>query len=78
VVYVARGGTSNATRRRETSTSTLYGAVNAIESNTLRVLVMQDFDGVAVEDGDDGAREVGESRLCPEGKGHPGGKDQKE
>ena len=50
VVYVARGGTGNATRRRETSTSTLYGAVNAVESNTLRVLVVQDFEGVAVED----------------------------
>jgi hypothetical protein len=31
----------------------------SVESNTLRVSVVQDFDRVAVEDGDDGAREVG-------------------
>ena len=31
----------------------LLRAVDAIESNTFRVLVMQDFDGVAVEDGYD-------------------------
>ena len=63
VVYVARGGTSNATRRRETSISTLYGAVNAVESNTLRVLVVQDFDRVAVEDGHDLAAEVGSQNV---------------
>ena len=34
--------------------------VYATEADTLRVLVVQDFDGVAVEDGDDGAEEFGE------------------
>jgi hypothetical protein len=34
--------------------------VYAAEADTLRVLVVQDFDGVAVEDGDDGAEEFGE------------------
>jgi hypothetical protein len=29
--------------------------VDATQSDTLRVLVVQDFEGVAVEDGDDGA-----------------------
>ena len=33
-------------------------AVNATEANTLRLGVMQHFDGVAVEDGDNEAREV--------------------
>jgi hypothetical protein len=33
-------------------------AVDAAETDTLRVGVVQDFDGVAVEDGDDGAGEV--------------------
>ena len=33
--------------------------VNTAEPDTFRVLVVQDFDGVAVEDGDDGAGEVG-------------------
>jgi hypothetical protein len=37
----------------------LLGAVDAAEADTLRVGVVQDFDGVAVEDGDDGAGEVG-------------------
>jgi hypothetical protein len=30
-------------------------AVDAAESDAFRVVVVQDFDGVAVEDGDDGA-----------------------
>ena len=34
-------------------------AVDAAEADAFRVLVVQDFDGVAVEDGDDGAGEVG-------------------
>jgi len=34
-------------------------AVDAAEADTLRVVVMQDFDGVAVEDEDNGAGEVG-------------------
>ena len=37
-------------------------AVDAAESDTFRVLVVQDFDGVAVEDGDDGAGEVSSER----------------
>jgi hypothetical protein len=34
------------------------GAVDAAEADTFSVLVVQDFDGIAVEDRDDGAREV--------------------
>ena len=34
------------------------GAVDAAEADTLRALVVQDFDGVAVEDGDNGGGEV--------------------
>ena len=37
----------------------LLGAVNTIEPDAFSAAVMQDFDGVAVEDGDDGAGEVG-------------------
>ena len=37
-------------------------AVDAAEADTFRVVVVQDFDGVAVEDGDDGAGEVGSQR----------------
>lgn len=33
-------------------------AVDAAEANAFRVLVVQDFDGVSVEDRDDGAGEV--------------------
>jgi hypothetical protein len=33
-------------------------AVDAVESNKLRPLVVQDFDSIAVEDGDDGAGEI--------------------
>ena len=35
-------------------------AIDAVEADTLSSVVVQDFDGVAVEDGDD---EVGEVRL---------------
>jgi hypothetical protein len=35
-------------------------AVDDTEADTLRVLMVQDFDGIAVEDGDDGAGEAGE------------------
>jgi hypothetical protein len=35
-----------------------YRAVYAAEADTLRVGVVQHFDGVAVEDGDDGAGEI--------------------
>ena len=38
-------------------------AVDAAEADAFRVVVVQDFDGVAVEDGDDGAGEVGESGI---------------
>jgi hypothetical protein len=37
----------------------LLGVVDAAESNTFRPLAVQNFNGVAVEDGDDGACEVG-------------------
>src|SRR5438093_71073 len=33
-------------------------AVDAAEADTFGVLVVQDFDGIAVEDGDDGAGEI--------------------
>jgi xylose isomerase len=32
---------------------TLFWSVDAVESNTFRAWVVQDFDGVTVEDGDD-------------------------
>ena len=35
------------------------GAVDSAEADTFNVLVVQDFDGVAIEDGNDGASEVG-------------------
>jgi hypothetical protein len=35
-----------------------YRTANAAEADAFRVLVMQDFDGVAVEDGDYGAGEI--------------------
>ena len=38
---------------------TFLRAVDAAEADTLRVHVVQHFDGVAVEDGDHGAGEVG-------------------
>ncbi len=34
-------------------------AVDPAEANTLGFVVVQDFDGIAVEDGDDGAGEIG-------------------
>ena len=34
-------------------------AVNPAEADAFRMLIVQDFDGVAVEDGDDGAGEGG-------------------
>jgi hypothetical protein len=37
-------------------------AVNADEADAFRVLVVEDFEGIAVEDGDDGAGEVGIGR----------------
>lgn len=37
-------------------------AVDVAEADAFRPLVVQDFDGVAVEDGDDGAGEVGSLR----------------
>ena len=40
----------------------LLRAVDAAEADTFRVGVVQDFDGVAIENGDDGAGEVGKSR----------------
>ena len=36
----------------------LLRTVDAVETDALRVLVVQDFDGVAVKYGDDGAGEV--------------------
>jgi hypothetical protein len=38
-------------------------AVDATEADTLRVGVVQDFDGIAVEDGNNGAAEVSKSRV---------------
>jgi len=36
----------------------LFWAVDPAEADAFRVLVVQDFEGVAVEDSDDGAGEV--------------------
>lgn len=36
-----------------------FRAVDATETDTLRVGVVQDFDGIALEDGNNGAGEVG-------------------
>jgi hypothetical protein len=38
----------------------LFRAVNATEADTFRVSLVQDFDGVAVQDADDRTGEVGE------------------
>jgi len=41
------------------------GAINPAEADAFRVLVVQDFEGVAVEDGDDRAGEIrGVSRYA--------------
>ena len=37
-------------------------AVDAAEADTFSMVVVKNLDGVAVEDGDDGAGEVGKSR----------------
>ena len=37
-------------------------AVDAVQANTFSVVIVQDFDGVAVEDGGDGASEDGSLR----------------
>ena len=41
-------------------------AIDVAEANTLRVGVVQDFDGVAVEDGHNRARKVGNGSGGPE------------
>ena len=40
---------------------TFFWAVDPAETDTFSAFVVEDFDGVAVEDGDDRAREVGSS-----------------
>jgi hypothetical protein len=40
-----------------------FRAVDAVEADTVRVLVVQHFEGVAVEDGDDGTGEVDERGI---------------
>ena len=40
-----------------------FRAVDAVEADTFSVVVVQDFEGVAVEDGNDGVGEV----LCEYG-----------
>ena len=39
------------------------GAVDAAQSDSLRVRIVQDFDGVAIEDGDDGPVKLARVRL---------------
>ena len=39
--------------------ASLLRAVDAVETDAFRVLGVEDFDGVAVEDGNEGAGEVG-------------------
>jgi hypothetical protein len=41
----------------------LLRTIDPAEPNAFRVVIVQDFDGVAVEDGDDGAGEIGEGRV---------------
>lgn len=38
-------------------------AVDAAEADMFRVLVVQDFDGIAVKDGDDGDAEISERGI---------------
>ena len=47
-------------RRRVTGNSP---PVDTVEADTFRAGVVQDFDGVAVEDGDNGAGEVSETEI---------------
>ena len=35
------------------------GAIDPAESDAFRMVIVQNLEGVAVEDGDDGAREIG-------------------
>jgi hypothetical protein len=42
----------------------LLRAVDAPETDALSAVIVQDFDGVAVEDGDDGAGELIGKRTC--------------
>ena len=44
----------------------LFWAVDATQADTLRVGVVQDFDGVAVEDGNDGAGVICRKRATGE------------
>ncbi len=48
----------------------LLRAVNATEADTLRVGVVQNFDGVAIEDRHDGAGEAGGTVLVPQEQGY--------
>jgi hypothetical protein len=51
--------------------------VVAVEADAFRMIVMDDFDGVTVEDGDDGVREVGgndRAQKRPEEKQERGNK----
>jgi hypothetical protein len=41
----------------------LIRAVDAVEADTFRVSVVEDFEGIAVEDGDDGVGEFSERIL---------------
>lgn len=49
---------------------TCFRAVDAVETDTFRVLAVQDCDGVAIKDGDDSSGVVGsEARLYDERDG---------
>ncbi len=50
-------------------------AVDAVEADAFRVLVMKDFDSVAVKDGDDGAGEVGKRGQNMQKENHGKGCD---
>ena len=39
----------------------LFGAVDTAEADMLRVMIAEDFDGIAIEDGNDGAGKAGDS-----------------
>jgi hypothetical protein len=39
----------------------LLGAVDTAEADRLRVMIVEDFDGIAIEDGNDGAGKASDS-----------------
>jgi len=44
----------------------LLRAVDTVQADAFGAIIVQDFDGVAVEDGDDGAGKIGEGGEAPQ------------